>query len=855
MNVIYAIYNFLLTENMRQIRFDVFVGVSAIIIAIVIFVAEILSNDKEADQAVKETIISSTYLKPIVISMLIIFGLLWVEEISSKCSAFYIFYQFVLDMYIIVISVFTGKSIFKTIRFLTDDEFKNNKVYDYCNNKMSLKNRKSDAKIKDINKNNFEQYLKENKNEILLINDDDIYPKEYAEVISNKRGLIINYNTKTFDKIKKKLKVTSKTEKVINRVNNVSKFPYIILTKGIGDYVQKNEAIGYYNKNIIDDKNIITNALQLNDSVEYDSKTIKIINKHYFLEAIKSKIDFDVNNYFIDYINKLYNANNRKAIGILVEDIYDFLYENNQYSKNLSFNRFLCSFIIISFENKDYNTFNQLLEIVSDNYTNIIINSNNDKENSIEDNTHSYESFYSYIYYSINEDNKCYEKLLSCLIKTIYKLIKESKIEPISILVENCFMRKAYNNQNNKNISLDRQFIYAIINAISIITKYNVDIFNSHKESFSKVINSLHNVDYGIYTINEFVNDYLKNINTSSAINLIKERADFLIYEHKNDLSWDSKYISNEELLLNIISIYKIMYYDKSEISASNIKTENEYFYKQLRNSIKNYQNNSFINELNIPYIIDKIQEYVEDILNIIDKIKKEKIRSTKISEKQLLKIKKEIKKVINIEDVLQRRLKKIDKVIETKKETKNGAYINQLIPKEFLSEEVANGEQSLIDGYKYSITHFIIKKYINEINNIESNKKISIFSYNNNIKEKEEYTVFIKDYKEIDENKLHQSSCIISDNLNESLVIANKDLPIIELCNPEDVDKKDIIDKTYISLTDLSSSEEKRNEIIDSNYNFKEIETLEDKHDYLKEFLLLKAFYPFEILNVDDNN
>lgn len=854
MKIIYAIYNFLLTENMRQIRFDVFVGVSAIIIAIVIFVAEVLSDDKEADQAVKETIVSSTYLKPIVISMLIIFGLLWVEEISSKCFVFYIFYQFGLDIYIIVISVLTGISIFKTIRFLTDDEFKNNKVYDYCNNKLSLNNRKLDIKTIDINKNKFEQYIKENKNEIIINNDDDIYLKGYVEVKANKRGLIVNYNTKAFDKMHKKIKVTSKLGKVINNVNNVSKLPYIILTKRIGDYVQKNETIGFYNENIIDDKNIITNALQLSDFVEYDSKTIKIINKHYFIEAIKSKIEFDANNYFIDYINKLYKANNRKAIGILVEDIYDFLYENSQYSKNLSFNRFLWSFIIISFENKDNNTFNQLLDIANDNYANIIINSNNDKENNIEDNTHSYESFYSHIYYSINEDSKCYEQLLSCLVKTIYKLIKECKIEPISTLIERCFMRKAYNNQKNENLSLDRQFIYAIINVISIITKYNTDMFNSNKESFLNTIYSLHNVDYGIYTINEFVDDYLKNINTKGVINSIRERADFLIYEHKNDWSWDSKYISNGELLLNTISVYKIMYYDKSEILVRNIKTENEYFYKQLRDSIKNYQDNSFVNELNIPYITDKIQEYVEDVLNTINEIKKEKIRSTKISEKKLIKIAKEIQKVVNIEDILQKRLKKIGKVKETKRKTKNGAYINQLIPKEFLSKDVANGEQALIDGYKYSVTHFIFKKYINEINNIESNKRISIKDYINNIKNKEEYTVFIKDYKEKYEDKLHQLSCIISDNLNESFVIANKDLPIIELCNPEDVDEKDIIDKTYISLADLSSSEEKRNEIIDSNYNFKEIKTVEDKHDHLKEFLLLNAFYPFEILNVDNN-
>lgn len=849
LKILSVIYHFLLTENMRQIRLDVFIGLSALTIAVAVFIPQMLIKNEEAEEIANEAIVTRTSLKWIYRLTIIIFAMLWAEEICARYKIWYIIYQFILNVLIIINAYLTINSILITIKIIVNEKYKDEIVYKYCKKLMKNKNNIFDnKKALDKEKEIFDNFLRNN-NIVKMIDDDFIYTKEYEAIKSTKRGLLKDYRIGVLKRLcaKNSKKVSYDKEDV--EENNNTDYP-IILTKRIGEYINKNDVIGYYNNEIIKDGNNIINSFVLSDSIEYDTNTIKKINKHYFAIASKNEDGFDDNNYLHDYINKLFKTRNDKAINLFVEDIYQLYRKNDILVDETSFVRFIESIIIEAFENGYEKTYYQLLDIVNYHYTDLIIKSDIDNYDDFEEKVYLYNSFYTCIYYAIDRSPKYYEKLLFMLLNTIYDLLREEKIKAISKIIDSNFIRKTV--KNDATSYLDRQFVCSIVYALSLITKYEYEKFKKNNDDYTEIIDKLSEYDYGIYTINEFISDYYYIIHNNNSIIQLKERTDFKIFDHKYQEVWSSRHIDDGELLINVISIYHLMFIKKDLIDNNELNNEYEYLYMQIKESIKDYDNNDFINSFNIVYDINKISEHVELVLNAFVEQEKENRRSTIINNDELNEIRYAIRDVLCFESPFIRKTKQLNKIQLSERKTKEGAYINHLISKDFLLGKYSNGKQALIDGYKSNVSNFIFNKYVKKLDNLSSKHKINIDDYIKEIENHKDYLLFLKDYNEIskfnDDYSMVRNNYFVSDEISESFAIRIDELPVVELCLPEEVEENYVIDRVYIKLIDLSSSEDERNRIINSKFDFKNIQDDSAKHNYLKENLLLKVFYPFGV-------
>lgn len=237
-------YEFLLKTSYilnSDIRRDIFIGVTGLMVAIIIFIAEIISNKKY--ELEKRVILSKTEIIKNMKFCIFIYFMMFVSSIV-KCSydspteyvyiqsdVLFIILQILIDI-LILIFMYKTFNIFKiSVKLNIDKEYFNKELDSYVNKRsMEIEKEASKKSLKNVKKlkQDFENYLK-NKNK--LSNDTlsvGFSEESYIPIYTNKRGIIKNYNYK---------KIDSMIENIDNISNEESK-----------DYLPANEPVFVFAK-------------------------------------------------------------------------------------------------------------------------------------------------------------------------------------------------------------------------------------------------------------------------------------------------------------------------------------------------------------------------------------------------------------------------------------------------------------------------------------------------------------------------------------------------------------------------------------------------------------------------------
>ena len=260
------IYEFLLNLLYildSDIRRDIFIGVTGLMVAIIIFIADIVSNKEYWLE--KRIILSKTDIISNMSFCIFIFLILLISSIvkcsydlPTKCEChlqiecFYIYNDaifFLLQLLInisILIFMYRTFNVFRvSVKLNTNGEYFNKELTNYINKRSleveKLANKQSLKKIKQF-KHEFDNYIKKRKNLSSDVLDFELIKKLYIPIYANKDGIIKNYN---YDKI----------DSAIDSINNffngeIKEFisehaPIFIFARKIGDKVENTTIIGY----------------------------------------------------------------------------------------------------------------------------------------------------------------------------------------------------------------------------------------------------------------------------------------------------------------------------------------------------------------------------------------------------------------------------------------------------------------------------------------------------------------------------------------------------------------------------------------------------------------------------------
>lgn len=214
-NIILQIYSWFLKLFYvldSDIRRDIFIGTTGLIVAIVIFIAEFISSQKyELNKRVllwKSRIKENTILCIFVLFIMFIFSIIKStytnqneEVILIQFNELYVVLQFILNALIVFSMYRTIRMFFIAVKINTNKEYFSRQLDEYIHNRsMQIKKELSKKQKKDYksSSNHFQKYI--DKNEFFSNNLEGI-GIDYTPIRSEKKGIIKSVNHKYINKL------------------------------------------------------------------------------------------------------------------------------------------------------------------------------------------------------------------------------------------------------------------------------------------------------------------------------------------------------------------------------------------------------------------------------------------------------------------------------------------------------------------------------------------------------------------------------------------------------------------------------------------------------------------------------
>lgn len=178
-DVVLKLHEFLLNVSYilnSDIRRDIFIGVTGLMVAIIIFIAEVISNKKY--ELEKRVILSKTNIINNMKFCIFIYFIMFISSIIKcsydsptefvyiQCDILYIILQLTINV-LILIFMYKTFNIFKiSVKLNIDKEYFNKELDNYVNKRsMDIEKEASEKSLKNIKKlkQDFESYLKDKK--------------------------------------------------------------------------------------------------------------------------------------------------------------------------------------------------------------------------------------------------------------------------------------------------------------------------------------------------------------------------------------------------------------------------------------------------------------------------------------------------------------------------------------------------------------------------------------------------------------------------------------------------------------------------------------------------------------------
>lgn len=861
-----------------DIRRDIFIGITGLMVAIIIFIAEVISNKK--NELEKRVILNKTNIINNMKFCITIYFIMFISSIVKcsydspteiiyiQCDVLYIILQLIINVLMLVF-MYKTFNIFKiSVKLNIDKEYFNKELDNYIKKRsMDIEKAASKKSLRNIKKlkQDFENYLKYKNS---LSNDSlgvGFSENLYTPIYTSKRGIIKNYNYKKIDLIIESIDNISNEETKDYLPNDE---PIFVFTRQIGDKVEKNSIVGYCLNGYKAYFKDFYNCIVYDENSMYIGDEIKLINENLFelANSFSEPDDFDDNNELFNYFNYLYqndlNGVRKFSIYQLEETarlVYKDKYKNNKYVV------FLNSISSLAYSNDNYDEYQQISRLIFFLYYQQLQIDGNDIKKVAYNFANQY---FKYDYFSIKKksDIRFYDELMSNLLRFICVLIRGKKFDVIFILFKNILLEydKYISDDFDEKDILNLQFATGIIQCLMmLIDKENVS--DEDKKEITNIISWARKYFINTYDAWQIVMNFKKYYNKKSSIQDVYERLEFDFIDHEYLSSWSGWHIDDKIILKELLCAFKIRTVFKDSINYDEITKDDKYYFKSLLEIISSTENTKFERELDLNTTNVNLAESLKLVISDAEKKEEEYIKNNRLDKKKLKDFERIIREKALKSNQLEDYLKNLNKIEQIDFKIKRVCGINQLIPRDIFFEDYGVNE-IIAEQFGNVFESAKEKEFINKIDSIS---KLS----ENNVNEIINITDNIGDYllitnyincDNIDGYDGYSNFVLINNTKLEIMkfpqieniyLIEKKNLPKLQYCKFTEEFSKDNIDSSlYYELNDCSTDEKLRNEIIGKSSWLSEKGNIDEQHEYLKKQCRIRVFLAFKFYRIKNS-
>lgn len=808
-----------------SIRESTYFSLLSILISVAIFAADLLKNDKKSIE--KRMIVSNLPIRMAIIIPIITIFLLWfsnIEKIEKVHPVANNIYQIVIDVLILVSYYNSALLIWKAINFSSNETYYDKNLKQYIEKQetqINKETKKSEQKYR-ISDAEFDQLL-HNLNCKRFEKYDFMFNENKVAISANFNGLIRKLSINILDKYCNKPIQDEET---------------LYLRNCLGEYINKGDIIAYCNRKYEKIYRDIDKFFIIDKEYEPFQRRYAEINDLLFDKAPISNGVFDSDNYInhnLDYLffNKCFTGKD-----ILIDKVISKLYENEENIVFINqYRHFIKGLMRTAMKYDDINAYFELNNAWNTcNY----IRLKKEEDRLIDD----YLQYINYDIYSLkHKDIRFYDACMSIHLKFVYLLIKNGKYNRIyEILKSN---HAIYDTDDTEEISLvNLSFICGVIKGL-FYKKTN----ENNGDNVDRIINSI-GEDVSYFEGSQFINEY-KKIEKCIYTYRVLDNCDFYIENHKNGEIFSIDSIDNISLLLQILDLFNIYFFDKNKYEKQEYFKEDKVYYSLLFKAIKEDSNNNCVS------LKEKsnIEEYINFAYNQSSIKEEEYIKEYKIDNKQLNVIKDDIKEIIVETNQLLSFLNENHLIVKKTKNNKKSMTFSKLIPRKDIVD-YENNKDFILYQFRGLFSNAIINSYCNIINNkFKSYNTIEEFSGNIS---NDDYVIFINEeiYYEKLMSKIVNNRIKINENkyrcfqhlknIVNIIPVKCSDLPYIYI-NDYDNQISNIRNSCLIDVYDISNNDSVRKEFINE---------FKDKYseEKLKSYVLIRIELMYEMEKYNRN-
>lgn len=869
----------LLTTLDSDIRRDIFIGVTGLMIAIIIFIAEIISNkDHDLKKRVilnKTKIISNMKFCIIVFFLFLIASLVESpykipkEASGFNCPFLYIINQIALNIMILIFLYRTFKMFKIAVKLNINKEYFSEEIDKYvCDRTVQIEREATEKSLKNIkeSKKQFENYIKKNNilsNNIFILGFSE---HNYLPIYAKKKGIIKSYDYKKIDIIIENINN--------NSVENLKEYistdnPVFIFAKQVGDNLERNNIVGYCLKGYKEYFKEFSECIILDQNSLYLDDEVKLINTDMFAMTNNDFHElsyYDENNKLFNYINHLYSNNlygiKEYAISQLSETARKF-YKNK--FKNSKYVSFLSNILSLAYNNDDFMCYQKVSGLIYFLYYQQLQITGADIKQVAYDFSNQY---FKFNYFSVNkgEDTRYYDQLMANLLKFICGLIKEKRFDAIPVVFKNVLLEQTsfLDEEINQKEIINFQFACGIIYSLILYTNAN-KVNEQDREIIIKIIDWSRSYFVNIYNAWEIIINFRTYFNTSSSVQRVYNHFDLDFVDHKYSSSWSSWSMDEKLILREFLCTYKIFYIDKDNIDFEKITKNDKFYFEQLLETFKKNEKTKLEKYLKLDF-----ENIYEDSLLVAisyaEQKEKEYFKQNKLDKEKVDTLKKIIIEEIYQNNNLESYLCNNEKIENCDKKLKRVVGINQLLPRKVFFKEIG-GYESIAKQFGSAFKKRQKEEFIKKIEDVSEAVNEDINSLLNHLENLENYVLItnniscrhIKNYDRKHNNitiNNKKIDVLILPETSNMYLIEKQYLPILQYCSFDENFSQQYIEDAglYYEFNDCSANETLRNELIKNTRWLAEKGDVYEQHEYLKQQCQIRIFLAFRYQKVKNS-
>lgn len=855
-----------------DIRRDIFIGMTGLFVAIVIFIAEFISNQQY--ELNKRLLLHKTEIIKNIKFIIFVFAFMLycslfpseiVEQSPWIYKSIYMILQIILNSLIVIFMYKTLKVFIVTIKINTDNDFFNEELDKYIFKKADeifLSNKKYSAEQKK---------KREKINEYIMINkifsfksNGLIFDDNYKAITPLKAGYIEDIDISMIKSIIKEYEKEIRNGKIENDLLNEE--PILIFTKTVGDKVERNFALAYCKEKYYSIFKDINKAIKYDEEYITTLSILKVTNDD-LLNMSKSGIkDYDENNRIFNYLDYLYKNDNKDIKDDLFSRIEEIcrMIANNDIDTNYRFSRFLTRLLNLSYNYDNYEDYNLINNCITHLYLKLI-----SQEVDVDKVAYNYANSVfigRFIRSKRNNDSRYYDNLMSNMYTIICDLIKRDSYKAVYVLFDNIYFENSnYWDELTKYEIIKFQFACGIVYCLKLKLEKikEVNLSDEDKNYIKLIINVIKNRFNGFHDSWKLIINFKKYFNYKTCIQSKYNNLDFYFFRNELKNHWSGYGVNERIILKDILYLFNVYYGVIDEKDSEYIDKEDKHYYSDLLTLVSDNQSSIFKQIIDYRYNVEAVSNVINSAIRIAEEKEEKYIISTELDIRKLEIFKEKIIEVASRKEGLLDYLERHNKINQFNEKLKVVLGISQLIPRDlFFAEDF--GLEDIAENFGLSIPKGIEEEYIKKIESFCEIQNVDLKKLLENLINPEKYLLLLehelyfqmtirnkeKKYLQINNKKL---DILEVSSLSGAILIEKKYLPIIEYCEfDNDYDKSKIENNIYYNMMDCSKNEKLRTELAEKS------EWLKEKGDeiaidkFLKQQCFLRVYVAFKVVNVE---